>query len=339
MSTSNCPIVNSASNSDSNACQPSLPPLYFENEPESTLAVDSSTPLCSELETTVLSFLTWGDFARLAAVNSSLSNIVQDAAAQSTEAKFTLAQSLLKGQHGLEANAALAIQHLLDLAGVQVDPEQFDPSYEEIESSEIQNQNNHQIQPENDDDEDIERDPSASGQAAIAAMRQLASCYLNGHGVEPDQNKGLAWLQQAYRHGDLDCAHETAVIYEYGKYGVDTNPNLAASWFLGAAKAGHVESMAEYAMCLELGCGVEQSDEEALDWYQRAANLGHVQANYSVGEWFESARGGLPQSDTEAVLWYFKAASMGDEDSKAALKRLSDIARIVVPGWASTLNV
>ena len=293
-------------------CHPALPPLYFKEQ--------STFPLCSELETSILSYLTWGDFARLAPVHSSLANIMEDAAGQSTEAKFTLAKSLLKGENGLEANPSLAIKYFSELAGEQVSLEKFDPSYEEIEVEKVS------VESENDS-------------AAIAAMRQLAACYLEGNGVEADQNRGLAWLQQAYRKGDLDCAHETAVIYEYGKYGVEVDIYLAAKWFHGAAKAGHIESMAEYAMCLELGCGVEQSDEEALDWYQKAAELGHVTSNYSVGEWFESARGGLPQSDTEAVLWYFKAASMGDEDSKKALKRLNDIARIVVPGWASTLNV
>ena len=56
-----------------------------------------------------------------------------------------------------------------------------------------------------------------------------------------------------------------------------------------------------------------------------------------MGEIFEEARG-VPQSDSEAVLWYYKAALMGDDDSKRALFRLNDIARIVLPGFINTLN-
>lgn len=289
---------------------PELPPLYFQN----TGSVFSK--LCPEMESHILSYLNWGDYATLAAVHSSFAGIVSDAAAQCDDAKWTLAQSFLQGKNGLEKNAAMAIKYLEELAGVQIFIEAFDPTYVEVTPTFT---------------EDTHYD--------IASMRQLGKCYLEGNGVSPDPTLGLAWLQQAYLHGDLDSAHETAVIYEYGKYGVEVDIYLAAKWFHGAAKAGNVESMAEYAMCLELGCGVEQSDEEALEWYRKAAELGHATSNYSVGEWFECARGGLPQSDTEAVLWYFKAASMGDEDSKLALKRLSDIARIVVPGWAAALNV
>lgn len=288
---------------------PVLPPLHFEEH-------SIISPLCSELEANILSYLTWGDHARLAHVKSSLANVVQEAADQSEDAKWTLAHSLLEGQNGLGANASLAMKYFHELAGVEVNTTSFDPSYEEVEAI---------------SEEEMDY--------ATMAMRQLAQCYLEGNGVDADHTVGLAWLQQAYLHGDLQAAHNTAVIYEYGKYGVEVEIYLAAKWFYGSAKAGNVESMAEYAMCLELGCGVVQSDEEALEWYRKAAELGHPTSNFSVGEWFECARGGLPQSDTEAVLWYYKAAAMGDDDSKMALKRLNAIARIVVPGWAAALNV
>ena len=91
------------------------------------------------------------------------------------------------------------------------------------------------------------------------------------------------------------------------------------------------------AMCYELGCGVEQSDERALDWYMRAANQGHLTAKFAVGEAFEEARG-VPQSDEEACLWYYKAAVEGDEDSRRALRRLEDVARIILPGVGRLLD-
>lgn len=298
-----------------NTTHPSLPPLHFKEQSA------FSPNLCSELETTILSYLTWGDHARLAPVHSCLATIVHDAAEQSNHAKWSLAQSLLRGENGLDANPALALGYLQELAGVSVSLDDFDPQYKAMEVQQTRKQSDDEIC------------------YAKAAMRQLATCYLTGTGIEANPNMGLSWLQQAYHHGDLDAAYETATIHEHGKYNVPVDIYIAAKWCHGAAKAGHVESMAEYAMCLELGCGVDQSDNEALDWYTQAAEQGHVSANFSVGEMFECARGGLPQSDTEAVLWYYKAASLGDEDSKRALKRLKDIARIVVPGWAAILNV
>jgi hypothetical protein len=337
MQASNNNMIND-SNDTTNGRKPSLPPLYFQEK--SSKSTSTFSPLfCSELETTILSFLNWGDYARLSPVHSSLSNIVKDAANQSTEAKYTLAQSLLNGDNGLMKNASLAMTYLEELAGVELDMEHFDPSFQafqDVDDDDAEhNNNNDNNNISSSDDNDNNNIPTS-----IAAMRQLANCHLTGTGMPsqtPDPTTGLAWLQKAYQHGDLPSAHTTATIYEYGQHSIPVDIYKASSWFHGAAMKGHVESMAEYAMCLELGCGVDQCDEGALDWYTKAAELGHVTAHFSVGEWFECARGGLPQSDTEAVLWYYKAAKLGDEDSRVALKRLNAIARIVVPGWERTL--
>lgn len=170
------------------------------------------------------------------------------------------------------------------------------------------------------------------------AIRQLADCYLVGKGVQRDAQCAVAWLEASYHvGGDADAAHEVAIIREYGRHGIEVDVVAAATWFHKAAEAGHVDSMTELGLCYELGCGVEQSDEKSLDWYTKAANLGHATAKFSVGEAFEEARG-VPQSDQEAVLWYHSAALDGDDDSKKALRRLYDIARIVVPGVADILR-
>lgn len=171
----------------------------------------------------------------------------------------------------------------------------------------------------------------------VPAMKKLSMCYLAGDGVQKSNEKGLKYLENAVDGGDNDAAHQLALIFEYGEYEVDVDVIVAAKWFRTAAENGHLEAMAEYAMCCELGCGVEQSDAEALEWYTRAANAGHIEANYSVGEIFEEAKG-VPQSDEEACLWYYKAAVMGDDDAKRALLRLQDIARIVLPGWSAVLD-
>lgn len=311
---------NNDEKSESASHPPKLPPLYFvENDGDKHGGRLTIEPLPSEVLCNITSFLDWGDLARLTVTNTSFKSMLDDAATLSNQ-KWDLALALLNGTNGLESNPSLAMKYLYDIAGIQLTKDELDPSYKGMMKKREGNQ--------------LTKEENIS----TTAMRKLAICFLEGNGVDVDLTSGLAWLKAAHCHGDIEAAYEIATIYEYSKYGVEVDIYNAADWFLGAAKAGHVESMAEYAMCLELGCGVEQSDDQALDWYTKAANNGHVTSNFSVGEMFEEARGGLPQSDSEAVLWYYKAAMMGDEDSQNALKRLSDIARIVIPGWASTLN-
>ena len=313
---------------------PLLPALYFRETVQDSSALTEKLP--AEILTNITSYLDWGDYARLAPVHSSFKSIVTDAANfGGHDSQWTLAEALLNGTNGLEQNPALAIDLLQKLTGVTVPDYEDDDNCNKNTSPPIQEEETVSKQI---DDETDSSPSSPATKPFTPAMRKLATCHLTGSGVSKNTSLGLAWLQAASQHSDIDAAHEIATIYEYGVHGVAVDVILAANWFLHAAKGGHVESMCEYAMCCELGCGVEQSDEKALEWYTRAAELGHVTANFSVGEMFEEARGGLPQSDSEAVLWYYKAALMGDADSKKALHRLRDIARIVLPGWASTLN-
>ena len=291
--------------------QPTLPTLYFTDKGAPLTAENSfeCLELPSEvLQTIVSSYADWGDLAKLATVQSNWKHMIRDAASVSAAAKWDLAQSLLQGTNGLQAHPSLALHYLRELANVSVDQDG---------------------RPCSDKHNNEQQDCFAP------AMIEIANCYLYGNGVEQSSPHGLAWLAAAFELGnDVSAAHRLGVIYErdYQKYSnIDVDVYAAAKWFEAGAEAGHVESMAELGLCYELGCGKEQSDEKALDWYMKAAEEGNVTAKFSVAEAFEEARG-VPQSDEEACLWYYKAAVDGCDDSKLALRRLHDIARIVVPG-------
>jgi TPR repeat protein len=210
--------------------------------------------------------------------------VVIHTANQSEQSKWELlAQALLTGDCGLEQNPTKAVQILKELAS----------------NVPINKETNKPILPVKNDNQII------TPKAFTPTIKQIAECYLDGMGI-PQRNShiGLAWLEAAYHYGDdADSAHETALIYEYGRHNIDVDVVAAAQWFERVANQGHVEAMAELGLCYELGCGVEQSDENTLDWYTKAANfLGNALAKFSVGEMFEEARG-VPQSDELACLW------------------------------------
>lgn len=279
-----------------NTGRPSLPLFYFENA-----NVDMPAEV---LHRCLLEFAEWGDLARLAAVQSSWSRIMFEAASSDPSAEWALAQALLNGTDGLLKNPQVAIKVLRKLSGLEEDESQMPV-----------------------------RRNSALNEFSAAAMKQIAMHYLPNNATA-----GLAWLEAAYEVGsNLDAAHEVALVYENGSYGIDVDVVAAVAWFQKAAEGGHVEAMAELGLCYELGLAVEQSDEMALEWYMKAAEKGHLTAKYSIGEAFEEARG-VPQSDAEACLWYYRAAIDGDEDSRRALRRLEDIARIVLPGVGRLLD-
>lgn len=353
----------------SNMKTPSLPPLYFlsdattkeqkqleeEVEIQQQLTAPSlSTTLPPELiHTCLIQYSDWGDLAKLACVQSKWKHIVHDAASfGGRDAMWELIMCLLHGQdavqdsecgdnvngivesngvhnRGLQKNEALAIRYLTRLAGM-----------EEVDSSPIQ---------ENGESSNVNGDmPSTTAlpsdeqhpadchdSADEAALLQLATCHLSGIGLpQPNPTIAIHCLTKAFHCcQSVESAHKLALIYEYPTQSNNLIPIdvvAAFEWFKAAALKGHVTSMAELALCYELGCGVTQSDEEALDWYTKAANAGHSASHYSVGEHFEEARG-VRMDHEEACLWYYRAAVLGEEDGVCGLRRLVDVARRVVP--------
>lgn len=302
--------VNLSHKSKQQAIAMPLSPLYFSEKGGSPLEASMDVSLPFELLSRVSEYLELGDLARLAVVQQSWHQVLYDSATTSDE-QWELAQALLKGTNGLEANPSQALGLLRKLTKCET-TENGLPVVENNTEKEF----------------------------FSPAMEELAHCYLEGRpGINQNTTKGLEWLEASHTLGNsAEAAHEVALIYEYGQHGKEIDVVIAAEWLHKAAEGGHLEAMAELALCYELGCcGVEQSDELALQWYVKAANEGHLTSQFSVGEIYEEARG-VPQSDEEACLWYYKAAVMGDEDSRKALQRLADIARILLPGVGALLN-
>lgn len=233
-----------------------------------------------------------------------------------------------RSNRGLQKNESMAIRYLTRLAGMEdvVDSIMESTSVDDhlsttATTSALPN-----------DESTNNRDDNTADEAALL---QLATCYLSGIGLpQPNPTRAVHCLTTAYHScQSVKSAHKLALIYEYPTQSNNLIPIdvvAAFEWFKAAAQKGHVTSMAELALCYELGCGVTQSDEEALDWYTKAANAGHSASHYSVGEHFEEARG-VRMDHEEACLWYYRAAVLGEEDGVDGLRRLVEVARRVVP--------
>lgn len=352
-------MTDNDSMSEQNAAQtPVLPALYFSNdEPTSR----QQTPVFEEGEQSpslltlapellnhcLIKYADWGDLAKLACVQSKWKNVVADAAEFSgRDAMWELSMCLLgrdghddvkittehaedgnddqatkRNTRGLQMNEALAIKYLTRLSAVEINETSSFPSSEESADSLLPNtwKSSHKNDTHADE----------------AALLQLATCYLSGTGLPaPDPTHALHLLQLAFHlTNSVQSAYTLALLYEYPKQSsnlIAIDVVAAYEWFKAAANLGCMASMAELALCYELGCGVEQNDETALDWYTRAANAGHSASYYSVGEHFEEARG-VPLDHEEACLWYWRAARCGEEEGVDGLRRLEDAARRVVP--------
>ena len=86
--------------------QPTLPPLYFNDDRAPRVKENCSPELPAEiLSLCFTKFANWGDLAKLACVQKSWSDILADASNDSVESKWELARALMDGTFGLQKNA------------------------------------------------------------------------------------------------------------------------------------------------------------------------------------------------------------------------------------------
>lgn len=323
---------------------PALPALYFSSSSDESNEASLQTLPPELLHRCLTQFADWGDLAKMACVQKSWKNLVKDAADYGGRGATWELSMLLLGNsvesaredesvennegecsainnRGIVKNEALAVKYLTGLAGVEVNKDQF--------ASETELNSDGELKSALPTDWETESNESADE----AALLTLAECHMKGTGVIPNPKLALHYLQAAYHYtNSVQSAHTLALMYEYPKESNNLVPIdvfAAFEWFKAAAELGHIPSMAELALCYELGCGTVQNDTAALDWYMKAANNGHGASHYSVGEHYEEARG-VPLDHEEACLWYHRAAVMGEQDGVSGLKRLRHVARRVL---------
>ena len=94
---------------------------------------------------------------------------------------------------------------------------------------------------------------------------------------------------------------------------------IGAPWFESQARAGNVEAQYRLGEIYESGLGDRESDEAmAIAWYGKAAEQGHVQAAFRLGRLLERQSG---QSDA-AVAAYRQASRAGLPEATYNLARL-----------------
>ena len=77
----------------------------------------------------------------------------------------------------------------------------------------------------------------------------------------------------------------------------------AVSYYLSAARNGHVEAQFKLAWCYDIGYGVEQNSKEAFYWYKCAAHRGNIEAQYNVGVCCTIFSSSLFKSSRHARKW------------------------------------
>lgn len=98
----------------------------------------------------------------------------------------------------------------------------------------------------------------------------------------------------------------------------------ATSYYLKAAKLGHLEAQFKTGYRYMNGYGVPKNDIEAAKWFRKAAERGNADAQFYLALQYRYGKG-VKEDNNEAFKWYQKAAEQGDRVAQKSLTELIDI--------------
>lgn len=131
------------------------------------------------------------------------------------------------------------------------------------------------------------------------------------------QELDLSSLERLAQESDGDARYELGVRYFTGT-GVEKNETRAFSYWLQAAKSGHLESENEVGVCFAKGEGTDKDMSQAAAWYSKAAAEGSGDAADSMGVRYLYGRD-LPQDSERAFHWFQRGAALGNNEAVHAL--------------------
>jgi TPR repeat protein len=178
----------------------------------------------------------------------------------------------------------------------------------------------------------------AAEQGNAEAEYELGKCYLNGHGVESNEDEAFNWFQKSATQGyaDAQCMlgarfglmfdyesgeqHEwtrkaaaqghaqaqcdLGATYYYGDFAVDKNIDEAVKWLCKSAGQGNVE-----ALCLIFKLYCDEDNKKAVEWWCEIEKQGYAKSLFEV--WVASKQVGIELDRHKAAKCLYNAAEQG----------------------------
>lgn len=165
-----------------------------------------------------------------------------------------------------------------------------------------------------------------------AAMRQLATMYHYGYGVEPDQQKfkqlcdeSLNIYTQKAKQNDSKALYELGEIYSGRTHCGFSDKKKASRYYQRSADLGNPKAQYELATDNSLDYKRRHGDQaiskqckKAVNTYEYLANQNDIEAQYELGKIYNSSLC-MPRNDLKAFEWFKKAAENGHADAQYEL--------------------
>ncbi|KAI8887598.1 HCP-like protein [Backusella circina FSU 941] len=148
---------------------------------------------------------------------------------------------------------------------------------------------------------------------SIEKAYKLGELYLNGDGVEKNEQTAFDYFKIAADQGHVNAQYKLGFIYDNG-LGLDQDYVTAIAWYKKAASQNHITANYRLGRMHFLGEGVEQDNDLVFEYFKVAAELGDAESQYELGLCYKMGYG-VDESYDQVIPWHLKAADQGSNTS------------------------
>ncbi len=150
----------------------------------------------------------------------------------------------------------------------------------------------------------------------IESEYNFSQMYLNGIGVEKDEQRLLMWLYKAAKHGHVKAQYDLGITLK--NRNLDQNDKEAFKWILKSANQGYSDAQYTLGSMYQYGHGVKRNYSSALSWHKKASAQGNQSANGAISSMYGIGEG-VAKNMNNALYWYLRA---GEQRNTLAQLRL-----------------
>lgn len=151
----------------------------------------------------------------------------------------------------------------------------------------------------------------------VVAKKMLIDCYLQGIGVDKNEDEAKKLAQELYDSGDKELATKLGTFYEYG-IGAPPDMQKAFEFYQIGANFGDGFAKIKVADQYLSGFLVPSDIEKAMNLYREEMKKNNPVALLRLGDAFANGIG-VERDDYQAFLLYLKAAAMGEVEAQYKL--------------------
>ena len=150
---------------------------------------------------------------------------------------------------------------------------------------------------------------NAADRGDANGLYNLGMCYMQGLGVQQDDQSAFGRFQSAAEKGHPEAMNNIALFYREGRV-VEKNLEMSAKNFEKSARYDNPYGQFNYALALQNGEGVAQDEARAAALLSKSADGGCVEAVDAYGEALLNGRG-VPENAEAAFKYFLRAADAG----------------------------